>query len=182
MNPHVRKLIPSSSMVVAVIALLVAMSGSAVAASLITGEQIKDGTIQTKDLSKKTRTRLASASAGERGPAGPAGLKGDRGADGRDGPAGAAGAVVRRGESEVGAHQSGIAFAHCHPGEEAIGGSGEFAVIDGKEWIQQTDPASATQVASDGSKADGWLARGFNDEDETQTFTAFAVCVPTGSD
>src|SRR3954454_13332787 len=46
---------PSGSMVVAVVALLVAMSGSAVASSLITGKQIKDGTIQKKDLSKSAR-------------------------------------------------------------------------------------------------------------------------------
>lgn len=180
MNPHARKLIPSSSMVVAVIALLVAMSGSAVAASLITGEQIKDGTIQTKDLSKKTRVKLASASGGERGPAGPSGQQGERGANGSAGQNGRDGvsqALVRRVENEVGAHSSGVAVAHCLSGEEAIGGGGS---IDGVDALQQTAPASGEDAASEGSAPDGWLARAFNADDETRTITAFAVCVPNG--
>src|SRR3954464_14635548 len=78
-------LTPSGSMAVALVALLVAMSGSAVAASLITSKQIKDGTIQTKDLAKKARASLKGepGRAGVPGPAGavgPAGPKGDTGA------------------------------------------------------------------------------------------------------
>jgi hypothetical protein len=185
MNSHMRKLIPSGSVVVAVVALLVAMSGSAVAASLITGEQIKDGTIQAKDLSKKTRAKLAATAGGVRGPVGPAGPQGDPGANGRDGQDGLNAlteTTIRRGQAEVGAHQSGIAFAHCQPGEQSVGGGGQFATIDGSEWIQRSAPAIGTQVATDGSKADGWFARGFNDENAAQTLTAFAVCLQTGSD
>ena len=51
-----------------VIALVVAMSGTAAAASLITGKQIKNGTIQTHDISKTARAKLA-------GKAEPAGAK-----------------------------------------------------------------------------------------------------------
>jgi hypothetical protein len=104
MNSPKRHFTPSGSMVVAVIALIMAMSGSAVAASLITSKQIKDGTIQTKDISKKALASLKARSAtgapgpqGPAGPAGPAGLagqagpKGDAGADGQRGAAGAPG-------------------------------------------------------------------------------------------
>jgi hypothetical protein len=76
------------------------MSGSAVAASLITGKQIKDGTIQVRDISKTARAQLApkavAALPGPQGPAGPAGQagtqgpKGDTGAQGDKGVAGEA--------------------------------------------------------------------------------------------
>jgi hypothetical protein len=39
---------PSGSMLVALLALVLAMTGSAVAASLITSKQIKDGTIRRR--------------------------------------------------------------------------------------------------------------------------------------
>jgi hypothetical protein len=88
------RLTPSGSMVVALIALLAALSGSAVAATLITSSQIKDGTIQTKDISKKARTGLKGNAGprgvrGDVGPGGPAGPKGDTGDPGpATGPAG----------------------------------------------------------------------------------------------
>jgi hypothetical protein len=77
----------SPTLIVALIALVVAMSGSAVAASLITGKQIKDGTIQRVDLSKKAKASLK----GPQGLPGPQGPKGDRGDPGpATGPAGGA--------------------------------------------------------------------------------------------
>lgn len=77
----------SPALIVALIALVVAMSGSAVAASLITGKQIKNGTIQRIDLSKKAKASLK----GPQGPQGPQGPKGDQGDPGpATGPAGGA--------------------------------------------------------------------------------------------
>jgi hypothetical protein len=81
---------PSPAMLVALVALVFATTGSAVAASLITSAQIKDGTIQTKDLSSTARKAL-KGQRGLRGPAGaqgPQGAKGDTGATGATGPAG----------------------------------------------------------------------------------------------
>jgi hypothetical protein len=77
-------------MLVALLALVMATTGSAVAASLITSKQIKDGTISTKDLSKKTVKALKGKAgpAGLAGPAGPAGPKGDAGAAGAKGDKG----------------------------------------------------------------------------------------------
>jgi hypothetical protein len=87
---------PSGSMFVALIALVMAMGGSAVAASLITSKQIKDGTIQTTDISKralkalkgKTGAKGATGAAGPAGPAGPAGAAGAQGAKGDKGDKG----------------------------------------------------------------------------------------------
>lgn len=63
---------PSPALVVACLALFVAGAGSATAArDLIGGKQIKNGSIELKDLSKKARKALRrGAKAGKRGPAG----------------------------------------------------------------------------------------------------------------
>lgn len=94
---------PSGSMVVAITALVLAMGGSAVAASVITSKQIKDGTIQTKDLSKKALKALkgkkgAKGATGAAGAAGPQGPQGPQGAQGVQGVKGDTGA---RGPSDV---------------------------------------------------------------------------------
>src|SRR5947208_1588884 len=85
-----RRLRPSGSMLVALLALVLAMGGSAVAATVITRKQIKDGTIQTKDLAKKTVKSLKGKAGptGPIGPIGPAGAKGDTGATGPKGDKG----------------------------------------------------------------------------------------------
>jgi hypothetical protein len=82
-----RRFRPSGSMLVALLALVMAMTGSAVAASLITSKQIKNGTIQTKDISKKALKSLR----GQRGPTGLAGTAGAAGAAGAPGAPGAKG-------------------------------------------------------------------------------------------
>jgi hypothetical protein len=95
---------PSAALVVAILALVMAMGGSAVAASLITSKQIKDGTIQPVDLSKQARAVLAAKASDLPGPQGPVGAKGDKG------DAGAQGAQGERGPSDaVADFQSGAA-------------------------------------------------------------------------
>ena len=88
--------------VLTVAALMLALSfgGGAFAARLITGKQIKDGTITTKDVknktlkvkdfSSRTRTKLTGPQGepGPTGPTGPAGSIGDIGPIGPTGPAG----------------------------------------------------------------------------------------------
>jgi len=74
---------PSAPLVIAAVALVVAMGGSAAAASFITSKQIKNGTIQLVDISKKARTKLRGARgpAGRPGEQGPKGDTGEKGAD-----------------------------------------------------------------------------------------------------
>lgn len=91
------------AMIVAMIALAVALSGTAVAGTkLITGSQIKNGTIKLADLHSSVKAAIKGAShtsgaqgpegaQGAQGPAGPqgaAGAKGDTGATGTPGPTG----------------------------------------------------------------------------------------------
>jgi hypothetical protein len=85
---------PSGSLLVALVALVMATTGSAVAASLITSKQIKDGAIQTRDISKKARMQLK----GQRGPGGPPGAEGAQGPPGLAGPPGTPGPKGDNGE------------------------------------------------------------------------------------
>ncbi len=77
--------------------LAIASAGTATAASLITGKQIKDGTISSKDLTRGVRGQLLRVGPtgdrgdrGDRGPRGEQGVKGDQGAKGDPGPVGEA--------------------------------------------------------------------------------------------
>jgi hypothetical protein len=88
--------------------LAVATAGSATAAGLITGKQIKDGSIARKDLSSAVRTQLAQArrpgpagATGQTGATGPAGDAGPRGHDGAPGSALAYAHVSRAGDVEA---------------------------------------------------------------------------------
>jgi hypothetical protein len=82
--------------VLGAIAIVLAMSGSAVATSLITSAKIKDGTIQNKDIKKgtialdrlTTATQKAVKLAGMPGPAGATGAAGTNGTNGAKGDAG----------------------------------------------------------------------------------------------
>jgi hypothetical protein len=68
--------------------LLIATAGTATAAKLITGKQIKDGSISAKDLNKAVQAQLAKADApGPQGPKGDNGAPGAPGAKGDTGPA-----------------------------------------------------------------------------------------------
>jgi hypothetical protein len=77
----------SPALVIATVAVVLAGTGSAVAASVITSKNIKDGTIKLADLSKSARKSLA----GKAGPQGARGAAGLNGAAGAAGPAGLAG-------------------------------------------------------------------------------------------
>lgn len=82
------------AVVIAALALIVSAGAGATASLMITGKQIKDGTVTTKDVknrSLKAKDFSAKAKSKLRGPAGPAGPRGATGATGPAGPAGATG-------------------------------------------------------------------------------------------
>jgi hypothetical protein len=92
----------SPSTAIALLALFIAIGGTATAAGLINGKNIKKGTITNKQIKNKTITKakLSPATvnslrgqAGSPGPAGPAGVRGPAGATGAIGATGATGAA-----------------------------------------------------------------------------------------
>jgi hypothetical protein len=105
---------PSPALVLAVIALLVAMSGNAIADGVtavaaklkkdaVTSREIKNGSVRLTDINKKDRVALkgATGAAGAAGATGPAGAKGATGATGAQGIQGARGEIGPIGPSTV---------------------------------------------------------------------------------
>ena len=127
---------PSAGLIVGVIALMVALSGSAVAASLITSAQIKDGSVRLKDINKNARKALK----GQRGPAGAIGPRGLQGNPGAAGANGATKVVVREGTLiSVPDGGNGTVTASCNPGERATGGGNSISGSTGWRVIE-TEP------------------------------------------
>ncbi len=134
-------------------ALLLSATGGAVAATIITGADIKDGTVTTRDIKNstlKTADFSAAAIAALEGDPGPAGPQGDPGPAGPPGPAGAAGAPGVSGwqlvsqSTSVPAGADGNAQATCPAGKKVLGIAGYF--VSGNEGIQ-TNLATAAGVA-----------------------------------
>jgi hypothetical protein len=93
----------TTNIVVAVVALAVGGVATAGAAKLLTGKDIKDGSLELKDLSKKARAALA-AKAGPRGAtgaAGPAGAAGAAGAAGQNGANGSSATGLTMGSVKI---------------------------------------------------------------------------------
>jgi hypothetical protein len=130
---------PSSAVVISIIALVLACSGTATAAKflvssggqvkdgVLTGKDIKDRSITAKDLApnalggvkasaNSTSAPGAAGTAGAKGDAGPAGAKGEKGDKGERGANGAAGAPGERGAD-------GAAGAKGDKGEDGAKGA-----------------------------------------------------------
>jgi hypothetical protein len=141
-NPmNARRISPAT--VIASIALFVSLSGTAVAAGLITGKNVLDGSLTAVDIrdnSLGTR-EIENGSlrpvdfevlpAGPQGPAGPSGPQGAKGAQGKQGVPGApglSGVEVVTLESIANSSGDKLTEVVCPDGKVAIGGGGETVV------------------------------------------------------
>jgi hypothetical protein len=118
---------PSPSMVVAFVALFIAGAGTATAARLITGKQIKNNSITSRDVRNGSLLRRDFKS--RQLPRGPQGLPGASGRAGRDG----FGQVTYRTGSAPGSGSSGSTFIACPPGLVPVGG--DAYAVDATEKI-----------------------------------------------
>lgn len=135
-----------------VLGLVIATAGTATAAKLITGKQIKDGTITSKDLSRALRKQISrSGKAGPTGPAGPTGSAGVTGTAGVTGPTGAvdASGFFTKAESDA-----------RYPQVDVVQSSGEYVISVPSGTMQ----AIATLLCPDNSLAAkvGYEATGFD--------------------
>lgn len=150
----------SPAMIVALIALTVALGGTATAATygLITSAQIQNGTIQLVDVSAKAKAALRGQRgiSGSAGPAGPAGAPGANGGFDPNKVTYVTGPRVR-----VGPGQVASATAECPPGAKPIGG-GFFSSI--------------TNVGATGTNGSSWYVIVWNDTGVSTDVNAFAVC------
>lgn len=157
---------PHPATVISLIALFVALSGTAVASSgLILGSQIKNGTISASKLTPNALRFLK----GRQGVAGPAGNNGADGMQGPTGPVGPAGgfnpaSVQYVASNPVTLPAGGVGYATiaCPSGTVAVGGGG---FTDGAA-LWDTRPVTG-----------GWFAGATAYPGQsTDTVTAWAVC------
>ena len=159
--------------ILAMIALFVALAGTATAGTaLITGAQIKNGSIGLADMSPKAKAALKGA----RGPQGPAGRMGPMGAAGLAGAQGVQGPAggfdpnkityVEGATITIAPQDAQSALVACPAGAKAI--SGGWVVISG-----------GSEVFGSKSYNSGvsWSVLVWNDSEFTDaTVTPFAVC------
>lgn len=156
-----------------VVTMLVGAASAGAAAKLITGKQIKNGSITKKDLAKSARPKT-----GPRGPVGPQGQQGEQGPQGVPGPAGSVGAtqVVLGPKVDMTASGDGgnvkSSTATCPSGTGVI--SGGF------------DTGVRTFIAHEGVSGNGYFVIGVNNGPLSTYIQANAVCAagaptPTGS-
>jgi hypothetical protein len=144
----------------ALVALLVS-AGSATAAFVVTSKNIKNGTIQVVDISKKAQRALK----GKRGP---------QGLNGVDGAPGATNVTVRTFSLTVAPLADAWAFIICPDGQRATGGGAR--AVPGL-LVYDTHPTNAGGNASaPGETPVGWRVGVDNFLNSSQTVTAYAVC------
>lgn len=156
-----------------VLGLVIATAATAGAASLITGKQIKDGSITAKDLSQAVRKQLAkTGAAGTGGPAGAVGAVGPAGSAGDAGPTGPAGPTGLKGDKgdkgDPGADGSPDTAAQVLTKVKTVDGSGsglDADTIDGVDAASLAKYSAATQVNQTNAMAVGaneyWFSFGY---------------------
>lgn len=170
------------ALIISVLALVVAMGGTATASGLIGSSDIKKNAVKTKHIKKnavkskqiKNKTiRVADLSPAARGAlAGEAGAVGPKGADGVSGYKIVAN--VKHGITEMGGT---FVVAQCDAGQQAIGG-GAYYTDSTRGYLSASGPVTATDaMPSTGAVATGWRARVFKHEPgSTASLHVHVIC------
>ena len=145
-----RKRRVTPGLVLGIVALVIAMTGSAVGASLITGKQVKNSSLTGKDVKDKSLTKkdFKGSVRGATGAPGPTGPTGATGAQGPPGPSDLSTITDNFGTLDVAAGAVDGGTLSCPAGMKIVSGGGEFTTTPGKGAI----------VVSEANEAlDGWI-------------------------
>lgn len=155
--------IPSPSLIVAAVALLFALSGTAVAGALITGAQIQNNTVSSLDPANETvksvdvknisRTTLDVPNGTLRAvdfapgqlPSGPAGPAGAPGAPGPQGAPGLAALEIVTSETVTDSVSPKQVEASFPAGKQVVGGGAHIYNAAGDAALDESYPAAATK-------------------------------------
>ena len=185
-----RRLFPSPALVVAMIALLAATAGSALAnhggrhgpPGIVIGYDVGDGTLTGVDIKDHSLTpkdfrgsvRGPRGRTGARGPQGPQGNPGANGANGAPGPAGAA--SLNYIHSTPVSNPAGLvntATLNCDAGQYPLGGGATVSNVSDQYLIQSR--------ANRDAGFNGWQVTVGNGGAGNQSFAIYVVCSPAGS-
>lgn len=156
-------------LLVAAVAVLIGFAGSATAAVIVTGKQIKDNTITTKDLADASlggidvKDESLTQADFDTPVIGPRGFKGPQGPVGADGSAGLVYAVQA---FDIPKNADRTWGASCPQGTRVISGGGS-----------NTDVAEITESAPTDDAGSGWWVGMRNETNKTITGYAWALCV-----
>jgi hypothetical protein len=179
---------------IALLALFLALGGTTYAASTalvgknsVASPQVVNGSLQTKDLSKKARKALKGNRGlrglpGAPGTPGAKGDKGDPGANGANGANGATSVVIRTATVSIATGTRNFAVATCNAGEKATGGGARFTGLSAtnQHLLVYSYPKNAatpaTGVPAAGDVPTAWQASAYNNNGVTETLNVFVVC------
>ena len=147
-----------NALIAAVVSAVIAGSTATAATIVITSKNIKNGTIQTVDISTKAKRALR----GQRGPRGFRGLPGSQGPAGPQGRPGVQSITPVSNSTPVAPGSFGTVTATCPGGQAPISGGFLFAGIT----------TASNRVSP------GWLVNGVNDLMTPEQLTAWAYCSP----
>ena len=151
-----------SIIIAAIVAALVSATAATAASGLITGAQIKNGSIGLVDLSANAKRALK----GQRGVAGPQGPAGVAGAQGIPGGFDPAKVTYQQGtDLSIAPNTGGSATVNCPTGAVAISGG----------WVVVTGGVGEV-FQNRGSSAGSWTISVWNHSDSSAEVTPFAVC------
>lgn len=158
-----------NALIAAVVAAIVAAASSTAATIVVTSKNIKNGTIQTVDISAGAKRALK----GNRGPRGFRGARGSQGVPGPQGPQGLQGIqrlVAVSAAKAIPTDTADTVVATCPSGMVAV--SGGFSLALG------TGSLGTPTVVSSGSLTTGWAVSIDTTESNPPTLTTTAYCSP----
>jgi len=189
----------ATALLLAVLVLSVGLGGTAAAVSLVTGKQIKDGSVRSRDIGNGSLTGsdvadksltpadFTGSIQGPTGPQGPAGAQGPRGLQGLQGTAGAQGAKGDTGAPGP-AGVSGLRYVASDGSSVAAGSwKGLFIYCDdqkvlggGLSTYPDTDKARIVQSAPLNGGT-GWYVKVRNEGSTDFTAYGWAICASVSS-
>jgi hypothetical protein len=166
---------PGIGFIAAVVAVMLSSAGSATAAALITGKEVKDESLTGLDVKDHTikRADLAADAVGAQGPKGDTGAQGPKGATGAQGPRGEAGSIGTITWRETTGNTGGYGIAQCHAGEQVVsGGYTSDSPVQGVTW---------NHFMEGGEQPDGWIVRRepTNSPNPPVAITIYVACAST---
>lgn len=161
---------PVVAVLVAVIALLLTVGGTAVAARLITGKDVKNGSLTGKDVKNKSLTPKDFRGSVQ-GPAGPAGAQG---------PAGLVALQYIEGPTTTVLAGAGVtASVLCPVGTSVVSGGGQPFTVGPDVILDSSFPIDGPDA--DTVRDDGWAVNYNNPTASNSNFRVNAVCAAVSS-